>query len=76
MQIQRHYSKAPITEAIIDLRVALPEGFSVDKLKNIHSYISDNFPTIEPFYKGEKRRQFGNFPGNAGRILIQPTRPV
>ncbi len=52
MQIQRHYSKAPITEAIIDLRVALPEGFSVDKLKNIHSYISDNFPTIEPFYKG------------------------
>src|SRR5258708_2971374 len=52
MQLQRHYSKAPITEAVIDLRVTLPEGISVDKLKDIHPYISENFPTIEPFYRG------------------------
>ena len=48
MQISRHYSKAPITEAIIDLKVTLPENFSVDKLTEIHSQISDRFPTKEP----------------------------
>ncbi len=52
MQIQRHYSKAPITEAVIDLKVTLTEGISVDKLKDIHPYISEKFPTIEPFYRG------------------------
>jgi uncharacterized protein (TIGR04255 family) len=48
MQISGHYSKAPITEAIIDLKVTLPEGFSVNKLTELHSQISDRFPTIEP----------------------------
>src|SRR5437660_1115227 len=52
MQVQRHYSKAPITEAVIDLRVTLLEELTIDKLKDIHPYIKDNFPTIEPFYKG------------------------
>ncbi len=52
MQGQRHYSRAPIKEAIIDLRVALPEGFFLEKLKDIYPYISDNFPTVEPFYQG------------------------
>lgn len=40
MQVKRHYSKAPITEAVIDLRVTLPEGFSVNKLAEIHPHIS------------------------------------
>ena len=52
MQVQRHYRKAPITEAIIDLKVTLPEGVSVGQLAEIHSSISDNFPTMQPFYKG------------------------
>lgn len=53
MQIQRrHYSKAPITEAIIDIKVKLPEGLSIDKFKDIHPLISDRFPTLEPFYRG------------------------
>jgi uncharacterized protein (TIGR04255 family) len=52
IQMQKHYKKAPITEAIIDLKVALPEGFTVDQLKNIYPQVRDNFPTIEPFYKG------------------------
>jgi uncharacterized protein (TIGR04255 family) len=60
MQVQRRYNRAPITEAVIDLRVNLPEGFTVDKLKEIHSSISEKFPTIEPFYKG------------VGALLYQP----
>ncbi len=47
-----HFSRAPITEAIIDLRVALPEGFSVDKLLDIHPIIKDRFPTKEPLIAG------------------------
>ncbi len=47
-----HYTKAPITEAIIDLRVALPEGFSVDKFLDIHPHISNRFPTKEPLIAG------------------------
>ena len=50
MQVSRHYSRAPITEAIIDLRVTLPEGFSVDKLTEIYTSISDNFPKKEPMH--------------------------
>jgi uncharacterized protein (TIGR04255 family) len=58
--VQRRYNKPPITEAVIDLRVNLPEGFTVDKLNAIHLSISENFPTIEPFYKG------------IGALLYQP----
>lgn len=52
MQAQRRYKKAPIKEAVIDLRVSLPEEISLDRLSNIGSIVSDNFPKIEPFYKG------------------------
>ena len=52
MQVQRHFSKAPIKEAIIDLRVVLPEGFSVDKLVDIHSHINDRFSSREPLIAG------------------------
>jgi uncharacterized protein (TIGR04255 family) len=59
MQIPRHYSKAPITEAIIDLKVTLPEDFSVDKLTEIHTRISDRFPTQEPIHTGSLLFQAG-----------------
>jgi len=52
MQMQRRYEKTPIKEAIIDLRVTLPEGFTVNQIADIHPSIKDGFPTIEPFYKG------------------------
>ncbi len=64
MQVYRHYSKAPITEAIIDLKVAFPEGFSVDALANIHAHISDRFPIQELMYTG------------IGAVLFQPGSPV
>lgn len=47
-----HFSKAPIIEAIIDIRVALPEGFSVEKFLDIHPYIKDRFPAKEPLIAG------------------------
>lgn len=52
MQQTRHYSHAPITEAIIDLRVTLPEKISVDDLAAIHPLIIDRFPTKESIHTG------------------------
>jgi uncharacterized protein (TIGR04255 family) len=57
--VSRHYSKAPITEALIDLKVTLPEGFSTDDLVNIHARISDRFPTQEAIQKGSVVFQAG-----------------
>lgn len=49
---QTHYEKAPIVEAIIDLRVTPTEAMSVDDLKAIHLQISEQYPTCENFYWG------------------------
>ena len=59
MQVSRHYSRAPITEAIIDLKVTLPEGFAVDDLENIHAHISDHFPVKEQIHTGSLLFQSG-----------------
>jgi len=63
MQTQRHYEKAPITEAIIDIRIASPEGLTIEKLQDIYSLVRDKLPTVEPFYKGVG--EFNYKPGSA-----------
>lgn len=50
MQTSVHYSQAPITEALIDLRVVPPAGLSVENLLKIHEHISSQFPTYEPIH--------------------------
>lgn len=47
MHTSKKYSRAPIIEAIIDLRVTLPGEFPVDKLADLHALIDDRFPTKE-----------------------------
>ncbi len=59
MQSPKHYSKAPITEAILELRVTLNEGFSAEELADIHTFISDQFPTKEPIHTGSLMFQSG-----------------
>ncbi len=51
MQETRHYSRAPITEAIIDLKVNFPRLFSIDTLEAIHPLISDHYPLKEELYR-------------------------
>lgn len=58
-QETRHYSRAPITEAILDLKVILPETFSIDKILEIHPRILEHFPTSEPLYVGSLAVQAG-----------------
>lgn len=44
MQPPKHYSHAPITEALIDLRVELPAGVTLSTLADLHSGIKADYP--------------------------------
>jgi uncharacterized protein (TIGR04255 family) len=49
--MQKHYKKAPITEAIVDLRVTLPEDFTLDKFNDIYWRVKDSFPRKMAFHE-------------------------
>jgi uncharacterized protein (TIGR04255 family) len=66
MQEPGHYSKAPITEAIIDLRTIIPETFPVERFAEIHASIQQDFPIILPYYKG--RGAFHYEPGLSFKV--------
>ncbi len=51
MAAQVHLDKAPITEALIDLRVQLRDNYPVENLKELHESLRDQYPTV-----GEARR--------------------
>jgi uncharacterized protein (TIGR04255 family) len=44
MPTDQHYAKAPITEALIDLRVAYGQGISLEKLKRFGDEIKTEYP--------------------------------
>jgi len=45
----RHLSKAPIVEAIVDLRVKAAPGLDARSLEAVHGQIKDRFPKLERF---------------------------
>ena len=47
MTTRRHYANSPITEAIIDLRVKLPENVKIGDLEPIHDRIRSQYPNKE-----------------------------
>ena len=47
MARQRHLTKAPITEAVVDMRAALPNGFDVTALGKLPPEISERFTQSE-----------------------------
>lgn len=52
MQVSKHYSRAPLTEAIIDIKVVLPGEVTIDTLADIYSLINDRFPRREVIHLG------------------------
>lgn len=52
MQEPGQYSRAPVAEAIIDLRVTLSESFPVEKFAEIHSHIMTNLQTWPDDWNG------------------------
>jgi len=53
MQESRHYSRAPITEAILDLKTTFSDAASLDNLTNIYARVSDRFPHQELIHTSE-----------------------
>jgi uncharacterized protein (TIGR04255 family) len=47
MQIQKHYSRAPITEALIDIQAQLPQEIKLDVLAQVYSSIQNEYPKRE-----------------------------
>ncbi len=47
MQTQKHYSRAPITEALIDIQAQLPQGIKLDVLAQVYSSIQTKYPKRE-----------------------------
>ncbi|OCQ92495.1 TIGR04255 family protein [Nostoc sp. MBR 210] len=47
MQAQKHYTRAPITEALIDIQVQLPQEVKLDVLAQVYSSIQSEYPNFE-----------------------------
>lgn len=47
MAQQRHLSNAPITEAVVDFRVKLPQEFQVETLSSLKEKLADSFPEMK-----------------------------
>jgi hypothetical protein len=55
-----HYENAPITEAVIDIRVEPLPGFSVGNLQNVSA--GADYPTIDPQHLSVGQIQLGPTP--------------
>ncbi len=51
----RHLSNAPITEAIVDFRVKLPQDFQVEQLSSLKEKLAGGFPTMKKLRVFETR---------------------
>lgn len=60
MPRQGHYPKAPITEALIDIQVELPEGTKVADLQKVHVGLEAAYPTKKNRILGEIQAQVGD----------------
>ena len=52
---QKHYSKAPIVEAIVDIQVKMAEGFSPETFDSVHAELEERFPVKAPMKMFEMR---------------------
>lgn len=54
-----HYNKAPITEALIDIRVELASALRFEDLQAVRKHVSSDYPREETHNRGEAILQFG-----------------
>jgi len=58
MATYEHLEKAPITEALIDIRVKLANNFQIENLDSIGTHIADKYPTRKIRKRFETQIQF------------------
>ena len=68
MSIQ--YEHAPITEALIDIRVELPQGISLESLEALHSEVKDRYPGKKKRIYIEGQFSAGNEVGATARQTV------
>ena len=71
MDERRIYSKAPITEAIIDLRIAPRADFALDELRKATESSRSRFPRIDPIFQAMGKMQV--HPGVSATASAQQT---
>ena len=52
MESMPHYKQPPITEAILDLRVTLPETITLDSFAAIRDQVREDYPNVEQVVTG------------------------
>ena len=57
-----HYSRAPITEATIDLAVDSADVADISRLAEFNTSVKANYPDVQPIYESEFRFQVGGQP--------------
>jgi len=62
-----HLTKAPITEALIDIQVAHKEAPSMEVLRGVVDVIKDDFPVIEERFLASLQVEFKDKEAKAGR---------
>ncbi|OGW55914.1 MAG: hypothetical protein A2Y81_08020 [Nitrospirae bacterium RBG_13_43_8] len=67
-----HLKNAPITEALIDIRIKIRDGFDVHKLELLHGVTAAQYPDKKKRHKWEGRFEFkkGEAPISAGTETI------
>lgn len=68
MARKRHLTKAPITEALIDLRVILPSDFDAQEFSKLSDQLSAKYPKKEP-----RKLVSGSFGVREGKPFTGPT---
>ena len=67
MTERAHYSRAPITEAVIDLRVTQTREFTTSDLEPVREIVADRYPHQENMFAGEVRVPVGEV-GEPGQV--------
>lgn len=72
MAKQTHLEKAPITEALIDIRIKIREDLTVKQIESIYNSISDQYPDKKARRKWEGKFEFkkGEPPVSSGAETI------
>lgn len=65
MSSQRHYPHAPITEAVIDIRVNLPEDTPLETLRAAGEQFSADYPDEKKFFEATGHFQFRQDAGSS-----------
>lgn len=80
---RRHYKKAPITEAVIDIQIDNVAGKTIDDVTRLADRLKDDFPVRFPVFQlqmgfqteGATEPQFHNDKQNLGWRLNSRTQP-